>query len=53
MKFLDNNTPQVDFGNIHAFIISVMSINKEELVKVNDCGPIGANNTAANNFYIV
>ena len=28
MEFLDNNTPQVDFDNIHAFIISGISTNK-------------------------
>ena len=35
MKFLDNKTPQVDFDNIHVFVIAEMLNNKAELVQVN------------------
>ena len=52
MEFLDNKTPQVNFYNIRVLIISVMSTNKSELVKVNGYGAIAANNKSANIFYI-
>ena len=51
MKLLDNKTPQVDFDNIRVFIIAAMSINKAELVKVNGCGAVAANDESANIFY--
>ena len=38
MKFLENKTPQVYFGNIHALITELMCTYKTELVKVNGCG---------------
>ena len=53
MEFLENKTPQVDFYNIHALIISVISNNKVEPVEVNGCRAIYANDEAANYFYIV
>ena len=43
MKFLYKKTPQVDFDNIHAFIIAEMFTNKVELVQVNGYGDISAN----------
>ena len=52
MKLLDNNTPQVEFDNIHPLINAVMSNNKSEPVKVGGYGAIYANYKGANNFYI-
>ena len=53
VEFLDNKTSQVEFDSIHELILSGMSTNKEELVKVNGCGSIAANDEAENNVYIV
>ena len=43
MNFLEKKTPQVDFENIHALIISGMSTNKAETFQVNGYGAISAN----------
>ena len=53
MEFLGKKTPQVYFYNIHALVIGLLSTNKEELVKVDDCGAISVNDEAANNVYVV
>ena len=53
MKFLDKKTPQVEFDNIHVFITSGMSTNKEELVKVNWYDAIAVNDEVEKYFYIV
>ena len=50
VELLDNKIPQVHSNNIYALIISGMSINKAEPVKVNWCGAIYFNYKAANNF---
>ena len=52
IQFLDNKTPQVEFNNIHAFILAGISTNKAYLVKVNEYGDMFSNDEAANNFYI-
>ena len=44
---------QVDFDNIHAFILASMSTNEAELAKVNGYGSIVANDESENNFYLV
>ena len=43
VNFLEKKTPQVDFENIHALIISGMSTNKAETFQVNGYGAISAN----------
>ena len=53
MELLDNTKTQVEFYIIHVLILSVMSTNKEELVKTNGYGAIFYNDEAENNFYIV
>ena len=53
MKLLDNKTPQVEFDNIHTWIISLVFNNKAELVQVNGYGAIASNYEAENKFYIV
>ena len=53
MKFLDKQTPKIEFDKIHALIIPGMSTNKAEIVKVNGYGDIADNYEAENNFYIV
>ena len=35
MELLCKKTPQVEFDNIHVFILTVKSTNKSELLKVN------------------
>ena len=35
MEFIGNKKPQVDSDNSHAFVLSGISTNKEELVKGN------------------
>ena len=52
MKFLYNKVPQVEFNNIHVLIISGMSTDEEEFVKVKGCGAISENDGDANNVYI-
>ena len=53
MKLLCNKTTQVEFDNIHASILAVISTIKEEFIKVNGYVAVSANDEAANNFYIV
>ena len=48
MEFLCNKIPQVEFDNINALIISGISTNKAELVKVNGYGAIADNDESAN-----
>ena len=50
MKFLDNKTPKVEFENICVLILSGMSNNNAELVKVNGYGAISSNDESENNF---
>ena len=52
-KILRKIYTQVDFKNIHALIIAVISTNKSEHVKVNWYGVIDANGEAENNINIV
>ena len=53
MILLNNKTPQVEFDNIHAFIIAGMSTKKAGLIKVSGYGAISINDEDANHFYIV
>ena len=53
MEFLYNKTPKVELYNIRALIISGVSTNNAELVKVNGYGTIAANDESENNVYIV
>ena len=48
MEFLYNKTPKVELYNIHALILSGVSTNNAELVKVNGYGTISANDEASN-----
>ena len=50
MQFLYNKTHQVEFDNIHAFILAGMSTNRAELAKVNGYGSKAVNDEAANYF---
>ena len=52
MEFLDNNTPQVEMYNIHAFILALISTNKAEIVDISGYGAIASNGEAANMFSI-
>ena len=50
MELLDNKTPQFQFDNIYGLILAVMPTNKEELVKVDWCVAISANDEDENIF---
>ena len=52
MKFLDNQTPQVDFDNIKAIFLAVMFTNKSEIVEMNRCSSISNNGETENNVDI-
>ena len=52
-EILRQKDTQIEFDNIHAFIIKGIFTNKAEIVQVNGCGAKSANDEAENNFYIV
>ena len=53
MEFLGSKAPQVELENLNALIITVISINKSEILELNGYDDIYANDESENNVYIV